>query len=196
MARYFMPQHQGVKKLQRLSLIGSIAFFLSAMILAMSYEPVMANFGDPCAKYTKGSKKWKKCKSVKSHRDFFKKDTVLSTDEERFMAGYWLAKNGLYREALDVLLKLKTNNDPRVLNYIGYATRKLGRIQEALVYYRQAISIAPDYVVSRAYMGEAFLAIDDRPAAYAQLQEIADRCGTSCEAFISLKAQIERIKDL
>jgi len=164
----------------------SMALLLSATLLTLSFDPAVANFGDPCSKFKKGSKKWKKCKKYRY------KPGAFSTEDERFMAGYWLAKNGRYQEALDVLANAKAGNDPRILNYIGYATRKLGRVHEALVYYRKAVSIAPDYVVSRGYMGEALLETGDKAAALRQLREIAARCGTSCEPYLTLKTEIDR----
>ena len=156
-------------------------------IAPLSTTPASADFGDPCKKYKKGSKKWKKCKRRTS---LFPKPVASSTDDERFMAGYWLAKHGYYQEAIDVLSKIDKSDDPRILNYIGYATRKLGNIDQALVFYRKAISLDPDYVMSRAYMGEAFLAKGDRHAALTQLREIAQRCGTSCEAYRKLSSTI------
>ncbi len=153
----------------------------------LSTTPVLADFGDPCSKYKKGSKKWKRCKK---QTRLYEKPTTISNDDERFMAGYLLAKNGHYQEAIDVLSQIKDDNDPRVLNYIGFATRKLGNIEKALVYYRRAISIDPNYVMSRAYMGEAFLANGNRQAALHQLQEIENRCGSSCEAYVKLSRAI------
>ena len=153
----------------------------------LSNTPVFADFGDPCSKYKKGSRKWKKCKKKTS---LLEEPKSITTEDEKFFAGYWLAKNGRYLEAINVLTQVKDKNDPRVLNYIGFATRKLGNVDKALIYYKRAISLDPDYVMSRAYMGEAYLAKGDRVAARDQLREIANRCGTSCEAYAKLKGAI------
>lgn len=165
------------------AIFGGLLVGLSA--LAFTAAPATANFIDPCGKYVTGSKKWKKCKRA----NFLPGPD--STDDERFMAGYWLAKNGRYQEALGILTKVKNWDDPRVWNYIGYATRKLGRIDEALVYYQKALELSPDYVMSRAYMGEALLIKGNLTAARNQLGEIAKRCGTSCEAYLALEAKIQ-----
>ncbi|MCH9764411.1 MAG: tetratricopeptide repeat protein [Alphaproteobacteria bacterium] len=160
------------------------------LVLALATDrldtPAFADFGDPCAKYKKGSKKWKKCKKYK-----FRPGDVQNS-EERFMAGYWLAKNQQYTAALKMLRKINTGDDARVLNYIGFATRKLGRVADALVYYQQAIAIDPNYVVARSYLGEAFVSLGNKAAAKAQLREIAVRCGTSCQPYASLKAVLDR----
>ncbi len=170
---------------RRIAALCLVACFAVAST-AVFVTPVVADWGDPCAKYKKGSKKWKKCKGYKYRPGVFK------SDDERFMAGYWLAKNGRYAEALSMLRGIEAGNDARVLNYIGFATRKLGRVDEALTYYRRAVQIAPDYVMSRAYMGEAFVSKGDLAAAKGQLDEIERRCGNSCEAYVNLKKAIDR----
>jgi hypothetical protein len=43
-----------------------------------------------------------------------------------------LAKADRYQEAVDALGLLDNRNSPRALNYRGYATRKLGRINEGI----------------------------------------------------------------
>lgn len=160
-------------------------------ISALDSTPVRADFGDPCKKYKKGSKRWKRCKRIRFTPDTAYETRALASHDERFMAGYWLAKNGHYRRAIAVLETVNDGTDARVLNYIGYATRKLGDVESALGFYRQAVALAPDYTMSRAYMGEAYLALGDEPSARGQLREIANRCGTSCGAFVSLANAFE-----
>src|SRR4249920_1871303 len=52
---------------------------------------------------------------------------------------YALAKAWRYDEALDVLNQLKNPNTPEALNYRGYVTRKMGRIDEGIAYYHKSI---------------------------------------------------------
>jgi tetratricopeptide (TPR) repeat protein len=110
-------------------------------------------------------------------------------DTELFYAGYWLAKSGQYREALEYLGKAQ-HKDERILTYIGFATRKLGDVDGALPLYTKALSINPNYVVARAYMGEAFLTKGQPDKAKAELNEIEQRCGTACPAYVDLKGHI------
>jgi len=113
------------------------------------------------------------------------------SDDQLYQAAYWLAQKGKYRQALVQLKKAKSQNDPRILNYIGFSTRKLGRFNEALVYYRKALAADPDYTLARAYMGEAFLEQNKLELARKQLSEIKKRCGTSCAEFVELDSQIK-----
>ena len=108
---------------------------------------------------------------------------------------YWegrdLAENGEYDAALEILKTAANPNDPRILNYMGFATRKLGDPQAALVFYEAALANDPNYVQAISYMGEAFIALGDLDRAQTQLKKIAAHCGTNCEAYTSLEAVLE-----
>ena len=127
------------------------------------------------------NKKKKECRRQRSEN---------LNDDQVYQAGYWLARAGKYEQALTQLRKAKNQDDPRILNYIGYTTRKLGRVDEAMTYYQKALSINPDYTVARAYLGEAFLEQGKLDLAKAQLGEIEKRCGQSCVEFTTLSGQI------
>lgn len=123
-----------------------------------------------------------------------KKQKSELTDEELYQAGYWLAKSHKYEEALAQFRKISKQDDPRVLNYIGFATRKLGRVDEAMGYYRKVLQIDPNYTLARAYMAEAFLTQGKVDAADRQLAEIGKRCGQACEEYVALARQIAQFK--
>jgi predicted Zn-dependent protease len=133
----------------------------------------------------KKNKKKKQCK---------KKQKSGLTDEERYQAGYWLAKSGKYQAALDQFRKISNQDDPRVLNYIGYTTRKLGRLAEAMGYYKKVLTVDPNYTLARAYMAEALLTQGKVDAANRQLGEIGRRCGKQCEEYVTLARQIESFR--
>lgn len=116
------------------------------------------------------------------------------SDDELYYKGYWLAKAGQYSEALDQLRLVKNQYDPRVLNYIGFATRKLGNVDEALGYYYKALAINPNFTLARSYLGEALLQKGDLANAQAQLAEIEKRCGRTCKEFTELTRHIETFK--
>ena len=81
--------------------------------------------------------------------------------------------------------------DPRILNYLGYSHRKSGRVLVGLGYYQEALRNDPDYTLVREYLGEAHLQLGDVAAARDQLGEIEKRCGTGCEEYVELAAQID-----
>lgn len=133
-----------------------------------------------CDAHAKGTAAWSSCIGA-ARADM--------SDEELFYAGYWLAKSGDYEKALGYL-NLAGKKDERVLTYIGFATRKLGHVEEALPLYRKALEVNPGYVVARAYLGEAFLTKGEPDKARAELAEIAERCGAGCAAYVDLAGHI------
>lgn len=115
---------------------------------------------------------------------------ATATDTEIINGAYWLAHSGKYADALTLLGAVGDKDNPRALNAMGFATRKLGNVDAALPYYTRALSFKPDYVQAREYLGEAFLAKGDLASARAQLGEIAQRCGTDCASFANLHREI------
>jgi tetratricopeptide (TPR) repeat protein len=103
---------------------------------------------------------------------------------------YALAKAGRYAEAIGVLDLLKDPNTPVALNYRGYATRKLGRLDEGIGYYLRSVALDPRYAQVREYLGEAYLIKGDVDQAKAQLKAIKGICGTVCEEYQHLAVAI------
>lgn len=106
---------------------------------------------------------------------------------------YALAKAERYNEALEMLNLLVNPNTAKALNYRGYATRKLGRVDEGIGFYRQSVALDPRYASVREYLGEAYVIKGDIARARAQLRAIRGICGTGCEEYQDLaKAIAER----
>src|SRR5215472_8527781 len=80
-----------------------------------------------------------------------------------------LSKAGRYDEALATLDLLRNPNTAEALNYRGYATRKLGRLEEGIGYYLRSVAKDPHYAQVREYLGEAYVVKGDLAAAKAQL---------------------------
>jgi tetratricopeptide (TPR) repeat protein len=115
-----------------------------------------------------------------------KRTSDLLDDEDLYSQGRQLAKEGEYEWALDVFSTIKNQDDPRVLNYIGYSHRKAGRLETGFAYYKKALAINPDFVLAREYLGEGDVAAGRVDLARVQLAEIAARCGTSCAEYREL----------
>ena len=98
--------------------------------------------------------------------------------------GKWLAKTGDFNEAIATLLLAPDQNDPRVLNYLGYSHRKLGKMDEALGYYHAAVAQNPDFSLVREYLGEAYIQLGELEAAREQLTQIERICGgRACDEY-------------
>lgn len=126
----------------------------------------------------------KKQKCVKS-------DDANLNDAEWLENGRALAYAERYDEAIFALNQIDVKDTAQVLNYLGYATRKSGKLEEGLAYYRRALDLDPDYTLARAYMGEALIKKGDRSGAEEQLAEIKSRCGDECREYKLLAAALE-----
>lgn len=171
----------GARRLALLSMMGSL---LAASPLAAGGQTFSKDTGPAsatCDGFGKGTAAWTACVG---------QPAVAMADEELFYAGYWLAKSGRYEDALGYLT-LAQQPDERVLTYIGFATRKLGRVDEAMPLYQKALAVNPDYAVARAYLGEAFLTKGEPERARRELAEIARRCGVTCPAHVDLDSHIK-----
>jgi len=165
------------------------AVVISGAALALTSSAALAQKGEPapqppidCSK--PANQKKAACKN---------RNRELS-DDELFYAGYWLARKGEFKLALHYLNQAQSTSDPRILTYIGYATRKLGKTDEAMGYYGRALAADANYTVARAYLGEAYLQRGERQKAVEQLAEIATRCGTSCEEYRELDMALAKTR--
>ncbi|MEP1209365.1 MAG: tetratricopeptide repeat protein [Rhizobiaceae bacterium] len=113
-------------------------------------------------------------------------------DDNIYEAARDLAYNRRYEEAIVVLELAENKNDPRILNYLGYSNRKLGRVEKGLTYYAAALREDPDYTLVMEYMGEAFLQLGKVDKAQELLSEIEKRCGKDCREYTMLETEISR----
>jgi len=112
------------------------------------------------------------------------------TDQDFYDEARALVDEGQYAASIDILHRIKKQEQPRVLNYIGYSTRKLGDVDKGLDYYHQALALDPNYLRAREYLGEGYLQKGDVASARDQLMEIAERCGDACEEYAKLEKAI------
>jgi tetratricopeptide (TPR) repeat protein len=108
------------------------------------------------------------------------------SDDQLFQAAREFAYAEQYQNAINVLKLAKNQNDPRILNYLGYSNRKAGRMQIGMNYYHKALQQDENYILARSYMGQALLQQGDVQAARVQLVEIRDRGGENTWAYRSL----------
>jgi tetratricopeptide (TPR) repeat protein len=117
-------------------------------------------------------------------------------DEQLTKYAYALAEEGRYGEALATLDLLADPDTAEALNYRGFATRKLGRVDEGIGYYLQSVALDPQYAQVREYLGEAYVAKGRPDLAKEQLTVIEALCGTGCEEYVDLKEAIEQGPEL
>jgi len=112
--------------------------------------------------------------------------------ESPFLDGYRHAYDLIYRhqnyaEAIAALRALHRDEHPDVANLIGYASRKLGKTEDAREWYEKALAANPAHTRTWQYYGMWHLERGDRAKAEDHLKKIEAICGTSCDDYTSLK---------
>jgi len=122
-------------------------------------------------------------------------DTPVSSKPKNpnYVAGEKAIKAKEWQKAIDELLKA-ADADPSnadTQNYLGYAYRNLGQYDTAIKHYKEALSLNPKHRGALEYMGEAYLKLNDLPAAKKLLASLSDICTFGCEEYDELKEAVE-----
>jgi predicted Zn-dependent protease len=117
-----------------------------------------------------------------------------STTEEYGKAKSKIAA-GSYQSAIDILEKIvaKQPSNADALNLMGYSYRKLGKTDEALEYYEDALKLEPDHVGANEYLGELYLEMKNLPKAEERLAALTKACN-GCEEQKELEEKIAAFK--
>lgn len=104
------------------------------------------------------------------------------------------AKN--YAAALPLLEELRRHyaTEAEVHSLIGFAHRKLGRLEEALRHYETALSLDAAHPGANEYLGELYLQWGRLDQAEERLEVLRNRCGLDCEETQDLAESIAAFK--
>ena len=118
--------------------------------------------------------------------------TSLQLPERDLLDQAWaLARNSEFEAARELFEYAQNRQNPEVLNGLGYTNRKLGLFEVGIGYYQQALSIDPDYLQVREYLGEGYVSMGKLDLARDQLAEIERRAGQANEYYEDLAEAIE-----
>ncbi len=109
-----------------------------------------------------------------------------------FRSGYKLAYDAVYSRqdytrAIAILSALGHDDHPDVANLIGFASRKLGRTEDARAWYEKALASDQNHSRTWQYYGMLHLERGDRAKAEQHLARIQLICGQGCEEYTSLR---------
>ena len=98
-----------------------------------------------------------------------------------------------YERAIKFLLKSnkKKPNKADTLNYLGFATRKIGDFENGEKYYLQGLAIEPNHIGINEYLGELYVATNRMDLAKERLS-ILEKC--NCKEYNQLKGVIDGSK--
>ncbi len=99
----------------------------------------------------------------------------------------------IYKEALKYLYKANKENpyEPDILNYLGFANRKIGNVKDAEIYYLMGLEIDPKHNGINEYLGELYVLTNRTNLAKERL-DILKNC--DCKEYQELKDVIDGVK--
>jgi tetratricopeptide (TPR) repeat protein len=158
--------------------------------LAVAAGPVLAVGGDdrtaPQPSDQKGDQSKESNKSKKKQKK----------SEQELRDGYLQARalilDGQYEAGIAAMHALDTDDHADVANYIGFASRKLGRYDDAKFWYEKALASDPNHTRTWQYYGMWHLEQGNALKAQDYLQKIKLICGnTDCSDYKSLEAALD-----
>lgn len=106
-------------------------------------------------------------------------------------------RDGDWQRAADnfqAALRAEPDN-PDFHNGLGYAYRRLDKLDLAFAHFRRALRLDPTHRSAHENLGEAYLAVGDKAKAREQLARLADLCpGRSCQEYVDLEGAIAAAK--
>jgi tetratricopeptide (TPR) repeat protein len=125
-----------------------------------------------------------------------KKKTDKSSSAEDFLNGWHKAYALVYDKqdyegGIAALRAMGYDDNADVATLIGYASRKLGRYDEAKLWYDRALAADPNHAQTWSYYGMWHAEQGNILKAKDDLQKVASICGTTCHEYTALKAAID-----
>ncbi len=119
-----------------------------------------------------------------------------SSSAEDFLIGYHAAyalvyDKGDYLAGIAALRALDYDDNADVATLIGYASRKLGRYDDAKAWYERALAADPNHAVTWSYYGMWHAEQGNVLKAEDDLEKVRLICGTDCRAYKMLKDVID-----
>jgi tetratricopeptide (TPR) repeat protein len=185
-----------IQTITRFAAIAAIAFAMSGTAFAMSVdEPAKPGAATDKKDEKKDATPAADSKAPDSKPADAKPGDAKPTDKKSdldFRNGYKLAYDAVYNRqdyagAIVILSALGHDEHPDVANLIGFASRKLGRTEDARAWYEKALAADPKHSRTWQYYGMWHLERGDRAKAEQHLERIQLICGQGCEEFTSLR---------
>jgi tetratricopeptide (TPR) repeat protein len=119
-----------------------------------------------------------------------------SGSAEDFLRGYHSAYALIYDKSdyvagIAALRTLGYDDNADVATLVGYASRKLGRYDDAKFWYERALAADPNHAVTWSYYGMWQAEQGNVLKAKDDLEKVRLICGTDCKAYKMLKDAIE-----
>jgi tetratricopeptide (TPR) repeat protein len=165
------------------------ASLLSAVLIAPDLACAAGEDNPPPPQTNQGTKGNTNTQTKKPKND-------KNSSAEDFLRGYHAAyaliyDKGDFAGGIAALRALGHDEHPDVATLIGYASRKLGRYDDAKLWYERALAADPNHAVTWSYYGMWQAEQGNVLKAKDDLEKVRLICGTDCRAYKMLKDAIE-----
>ena len=124
-----------------------------------------------------------------------KKNDKSSSDKEfldRYHAAYGLIYDKEdYQSGITALRAIGYDDNADVATLLGYASRKLGRYDDAKYWYDKALAADPKHALTWSYYGMWHAEQGNLLKAKDDLEQVRLICGTECKEYVALKEVID-----
>jgi tetratricopeptide (TPR) repeat protein len=170
---------------------------LTAVILAAAISgapQLAAAMGGASPSDSSGSSQGSKPSDSKSSKQ--KKKNDKSSSAKDFIDGYHAAYALIYDKedyqgGITALRALEHDNNADVATLLGYASRKLGRYDDAKYWYDKALVTDPKHALTWSYYGMWHAEQGNVLKAKDDLEQVRLICGTECKEYVALKEVID-----
>ncbi len=109
-----------------------------------------------------------------------------------FVAGKKSIERKEWRAAVEALTRAEKDmpDNADVQNYLGYAYRHLGDLDNSFSHYKAALRIDPKHRGAHEYIGQAYLKANQPEKAAEHLDALEKICGKGCEEYRDLAKAI------
>ena len=111
---------------------------------------------------------------------------------DRYHAAYALIYDRSdYKAGISALRAMGYDDNADVATLLGYASRKLGRYDDAKYWYDKALASDPNHALTWSYYGMWQAEQGNLLKAKDDLEKVRQICGTECREYVALKEVIE-----
>jgi tetratricopeptide (TPR) repeat protein len=176
-------------RLSALLLSGAFALFVVTPLPAIAVDEPSPAPSAPSPRSSDAQKPAKKSKKKPATKKEKK-------SEQRFIDGYRVAHATIYQDhdyaaGIGKLKALGRDDHPDVANLIGFSSRKLGRYDDAKLWYERALAADPRHARTWSYYGMWHAEQGNLLKARDHLAKVESLCGTACREYTELKGVIE-----
>jgi tetratricopeptide (TPR) repeat protein len=176
--------------MRKMSLV--VAAIVAAAAAGGSNIAAAIESGSPAAPQTTTQQPPATSGAKKAHARKSKKSSATDEFYKDWHKAYALIYDkGDYDGGIAVLRGMGYDDNADVATLIGYASRKLGRYDDAKIWYDRALAADPNHALTWSYYGMWQAEQGNILKAKDDLEKVKIICGTQCRSYVALKEAID-----